>query len=456
MPQNFQDAIFVTRVLGLQYLWIDSLCIVQDSTEDWAIEGSQMDKIYKHAFVTIAATSASTSEEGFLDYVFRDRMFSILIQTQEDHELVPPRTEDSFITARYMETRSGSWLDRDVDNTTWNARGWTLQERHLSRRIIHFSKSQIFWECRRGFMSECGQRILNLPYSITRAYGPNDSSDDSEPESCDAYEVVSLDAELQTTVETPLVVIRTGLYNYWFQVLADYSRRKLTYASDKFPAISGLVKEVNAWHLDITQREDQYVAGIWIGALADCLLWMPEDPMAMSDPGIYRAPSWSWARWDGIIAPSPRVWTDLRPESCLVEYIDHEIVLNTPNRYGSIKSAVLRVRARIIGIVRRARYAGRDDGASYSFCIAALQGDVGFMTFDRGQEVKTDTVESVLHADFYAMQVMRQNAQLPDRSGIVLQMSGRDGTFERVGVFQLDEKHLDLFSSVGKDIVTLV
>lgn len=76
MPQNFQDAIVITRALGSRYIWIESLCIVQDSNADWAYEGSQMDKAYKFARLTLAAASASTSEHGFLDYNFKDRTFT--------------------------------------------------------------------------------------------------------------------------------------------------------------------------------------------------------------------------------------------------------------------------------------------------------------------------------------------------------------------------------------------
>jgi hypothetical protein len=93
MPLNYQDAVIMTRALGLRYLWIDSLCIHQDSAEDWAKEGSQMDKIYKCAWVTLVATSASTSEDGFLDYLLQDRMF--LIQVPHGHD--PPSGQDDSL-----------------------------------------------------------------------------------------------------------------------------------------------------------------------------------------------------------------------------------------------------------------------------------------------------------------------------------------------------------------------
>jgi hypothetical protein len=135
MPQNFQDAIFMTRALGSQYIWIDSLCIIQDSADDWAHEGSQMDKTYKFARLTLAATSASTSEDGFLDYTLKGSTFTIPLT----HCSSP-----SDIVAQHQEKRSYDRMEPSVDDTIWNTRGWTLQERHLSRRILHFTQPQIF------------------------------------------------------------------------------------------------------------------------------------------------------------------------------------------------------------------------------------------------------------------------------------------------------------------------
>jgi hypothetical protein len=360
MPCNDQDAVIMTQALGLRYLWIDSLCIHQDSAEDWANEGSQMDKIYKCAWVTLAATSASTSEDGFLDYLLKDRMFPIQIPHSHD---TPPgqdgflQSESHQIFARLMERRDSHRFEADVDGATWNERGWTLQERHLARRIIHFSRSQVFWECRRGIESECGQRIVQLPFSITQAYGPEDSpSEDSSDSGSLQSETEQILGSNDNTPESSesgrdsvqnyeTAVAKTRLYTWWFQVLGDYSRRKLTYASDKLAAISGIAKEVNTMHHSITQSEDQYMVGLWLDALADCLLWKPENRAAMADPGLFRAPSWSWARWDGAIMPTSAVCPNLDEESNMIEYVAHEIALSSTNRYGSITNAVMKLRA---------------------------------------------------------------------------------------------------------------
>ncbi|CAN9146386.1 unnamed protein product [Alternaria alternata] len=451
-------------------------------SSDWAKEGAQMDKVYKSAFVTLAATSASTSEDGFLDYMLADKTFTIPLLRYPDGQLAdgsPDTVVAESIVARYMEGRDTQHMETDVDGSTWNERAWTLQERHLARRIIHFSANQIFWECRRGFASECGYRIMRLPVSLTRTYGADDSSEESSDEDADdaASPLARSGSEISERLSTSegsdsesdswdhTLATRSAVYFWWFQILADYSRRKLTFASDKFPAISGLVKELNHTLLtQVTYEEDQYIAGLWLGALADSLLWAPERPEAMTDPadpGVYRAPSWSWARWDGATIPYSRGgrWPDIRPEDSTIEYIGHDVELDTLNEYGSIRLAFLTLRAGIAQIVRQKRYtenntAGRTMG-TYHIAWEDAGESLGFMTYDQiglmGSEEASDHL--------YAMQVKvhESTSSTPNtRCGLVLRLGTTAGTYERVGTFQLDDEHSGAFSTIEREDVILV
>ncbi|CAN9440389.1 unnamed protein product [Alternaria alternata] len=451
-------------------------------SSDWAKEGAQMDKVYKSAFVTLAATSASTSEDGFLDYMLADKTFTIPLLRYPDGQLAdgsPDTVVAESIVARYMEGRDTQHMETDVDGSTWNERAWTLQERHLARRIIHFSANQIFWECRRGFASECGYRIMRLPVSLTRTYGADDSSEESSDEDADdaASPLARSGSEISERLSTSegsdsesdswdhTLATRSAVYFWWFQILADYSRRKLTFASDKFPAISGLVKELNHTLLtQVTYEEDQYVAGLWLGALADSLLWAPEYPEAMTDPtnpGNYRAPSWSWARWDGATIPYSRGgrWPDIRPEASTIEYLGHKVELDTLNEYGSIRSASLTLRAGIMRIMLQKRYtenntAGRTMG-TYHVAREDAGESLGFMTYD--QIGLMDSEEAGDH--LYAMQVKvhesSENTWI-GRCGLVIRPSTTAGTFERVGTFQLDDEHSEAFSTIEREVITLV
>jgi hypothetical protein len=66
LPKTLQDAVFLTRYLGIRYLWADCLCILQDDKADWEYEASRMADVYSNAYLTIAATRASHCGEGFL------------------------------------------------------------------------------------------------------------------------------------------------------------------------------------------------------------------------------------------------------------------------------------------------------------------------------------------------------------------------------------------------------
>jgi hypothetical protein len=122
LPQSFEDAVILTRKLGKEYLWVDSLCIIQSDHEDWAKESETMFRVFKNAYCTIAATSAENSRKGFLRGIL----------TQVNSDSLP----DDF--------------ERNVHNGVLNTRAWVLQERVLSRRTIHFTERQLFWDCGGG------------------------------------------------------------------------------------------------------------------------------------------------------------------------------------------------------------------------------------------------------------------------------------------------------------------
>ena len=132
LPKTFQDAVVVTRELGIRYLWVDSLCIIQDSAEDWATESSNMRLIYKNCILNIAATAAQDSSIG----CFFDRNTNI----------VRPCRIEITETGIYDFLSSNAWFD-DVISAPLNQRAWVVQEQLLAPRVLHFGKTQLFWEC---------------------------------------------------------------------------------------------------------------------------------------------------------------------------------------------------------------------------------------------------------------------------------------------------------------------
>jgi hypothetical protein len=139
LPNTFQDAITVTRELGVEYLWIDSLCIIQDGDggADWDKESKQMENVFSSAYCTIAATSARNMKDGFLK------------------QMSPKYLQVQSLSGRRFSISSGpDNFELDVNKAELNTRAWVMQERVLSRRTIHFSANQMYWDCQQGVYCE--------------------------------------------------------------------------------------------------------------------------------------------------------------------------------------------------------------------------------------------------------------------------------------------------------------
>ncbi|KAL8721178.1 MAG: hypothetical protein Q9181_007763 [Wetmoreana brouardii] len=272
LPQTFKDAVNTTRSLGIPYLWIDSLCIIQDSPEDWAEEASKMANVYAGALCTLSALSSKDSTGGFFrttekhtDFVFR-----------YDLELGDQRV-------RVFPCEPNSW---SLSGPLMK-RAWTLQERELSNRILHFSRDDLLWECKTMKGS------LDMPYLPYRAY-------DSDPANRLLYD----NARKSIDPKDPSFEFR----KCWFNTVEDYTQRKITYGKDKLIAISGLA---HRYHRD---GRGHYAAGLWQADMPSALLWRvyqypPNLTQAVNAsprlpprrPETYRAPSWSWASVDGHV-----------------------------------------------------------------------------------------------------------------------------------------------------------
>jgi hypothetical protein len=140
LPKTFQDAVKVTRELGVLYLWIDSLCIIQyeDDGEDWKRESGRMESVFSYAYCTIAATAAVDSNSGFLERDIRPEYVHV---------------QDASGNQFYISTDIDDF-DNDVGKARLNTRAWVMQEGVLARRTIHFSANQMYWECGEGVYCE--------------------------------------------------------------------------------------------------------------------------------------------------------------------------------------------------------------------------------------------------------------------------------------------------------------
>jgi hypothetical protein len=143
LPHTFRDAIKVTKALGIRYLWIDTLCIIQDDKVDLESQIKQMEDIYRSAYLTLSATCAASTTDGFL-------------KRQPNHkrndQLQMP--DDSGRLRQFYFCDPIDDFKHDVELSDLSKRGWVFQERALSRRIIHFTSNQVYWECGTGIRCE--------------------------------------------------------------------------------------------------------------------------------------------------------------------------------------------------------------------------------------------------------------------------------------------------------------
>ena len=287
LTKTFRDAIDICRYLGLPYLWIDSLCIIQDSSEDWEIQSALMAHIYGECDLNIAATSAEDGNVG----CFFDRPKDWTVQIRplpEKEDLIYDCMPSPLIHP-----------DRDV----LNQRGWVVQERYLSRRTVHFTATQVFWEC--DGAAACETCPGGYPVKATTF--------------CE-YELK-----------------RRGITRSdWDKLVTRYSAAHLTQPGDRLIAVEGLARAIHA------NTSDHYVAGMWREWIERQLAWSPSENFRLIDNTS--TPSWSWASGVGGVS-LPLVWFDGTDNGTTdVALYDLQVEYRSENTFRDVKCALLRLR----------------------------------------------------------------------------------------------------------------
>ncbi|KAH8803491.1 heterokaryon incompatibility protein-domain-containing protein [Xylogone sp. PMI_703] len=302
-PATFRDAITITRKLGIRYLWIDSLCIIQGDAEDWEIEASRMADVYRNAYLTIAASNASSDDEGFLKP--RRAACSSL-------KVFSPLGRSAQVYLTHENTDSGEWIyNSDAFRGPLTTRGWTLQEAYLSKRKLKFLEHEILWDCQ-----EC-KREEHKSSDIGNLYASNDES-----------------------VEVLLPLRREDflpVYRGWYTMVEEYSTRHLSFHADRLPALSGLAS------LTAMPWDGIYLAGIWWEDAVYGICWRRKNPSLIKSD-CYISPSWSWASVIGPVTFPGQSGSnsDLLPLS-LVSFKEHYMGHGGLDKFGRVDSGWIRI-----------------------------------------------------------------------------------------------------------------
>lgn len=383
LPQTVQDALTVCTSLGMAYLWVDALCIVQDDADDWRSESARMMDIYANSVITVTAMEPDSCMKGFLGpQSLGTHAFQHKINVHVPSSLGGPA--DHLFARGDMVSHPGKF--------SLDLRGWCLQESVLPPRRLVFDGIEMSWHCFERSMCECGHMDEN---------------------SCGDFAHLKMQPEWADTSSSQLA----DVYSAWLDLAREYSQRHLTRSSDKLVAISGLaallekrVAGLEQQHGDkdvsvlahvkdfstgvtapryaasspfaATCGPGDYFAGIWKAYLVPSMSWtIDTDLLARSNRHVqkryseYCAPSWSWAsidgpvrfphmdvqvgRWDG---QSVRLTCDVVVEDVRCVPVDPS------NQYGALSSAFIQLTGPMVPVELRALHIDEDSVTdSYAF-----------------------------------------------------------------------------------------
>ncbi|OIW35314.1 HET-domain-containing protein [Coniochaeta ligniaria NRRL 30616] len=346
IPKTIQDAVVVTAALGLQYLWIDSFCIIQDDPDDFALQMAEVPSIYAYAAVTIVACRAETASQGFLRDINLDKDTSLAVR-------LPFRCPGGSLGNAFITSIANS---RDAEPIDYRA--WTFQEFYLPARLLQFGSRQLRWQCPESSMED------GFSDGWKRGYNPEDSL--LQPSTNRSQMEESFSSYASRGMR------KAELYAHavsdWMSLIAVYTFRRLAYAEDRSWAASGLAEAFS------TVIDDEYLAGHWRGSLPNSLLWFiatdaknlghgreAEIPqLGRRLEGKYLGPSWSWT---SVLGKANCLYSQATTRDTRLVLLDAGVTLIEPKaRYGGVSSGFVTVRGRM----RNALYYG--PGAGQAEC----------------------------------------------------------------------------------------
>ncbi|KAF2664753.1 HET-domain-containing protein, partial [Microthyrium microscopicum] len=400
LPKTFQEAITFLRYLKIRYIWIDSLCILQDSEEDWLEHSGSMADIYSSAFITIAATRASDGTVGLFsetgEVEINNGKAKLLICEQPKHAHPGEVTSDRFPLL---------------------TRGWVAQEMLLSPRVIHFCNGELVYECMHEIMCSC---CTLEDSSLGRDYGSK-----SQIWSSAVSNSTSSKHKLWSSTSTAQPVVTTVSefgtkyqsearhFSHWRQMISKYSDLNLTYEKDRFPAMSGLARRFSS------NYGTTYAAGLWIENLHNDLLWvMPHRSKPEKRKVDAQAPTWSWVSCGSgtssyMCDPGSSLYFSVLSVDC-VPLSDHD-------PFGQLKTATLTLQGPLISLVLTPTRKGYD--AEFE--------ERGGITVEPDLNLNSVLKAANQNGLFFGLAIVRQESEV---RGLVLYRQG-NGNYERVGLW---------------------
>ncbi|PYI07227.1 hypothetical protein BO78DRAFT_429049 [Aspergillus sclerotiicarbonarius CBS 121057] len=323
LPQTIEDALSLTESLGFERIWIDALCIVQDSPDDKAAQIPAMSQIYGFATFTIVAAAGPNVNSGLPGLHPGTRFL------EQKEVIVRPYGELPGFSLMTTLQPLGDNGHHYLEGTDWNSRGWTMQERTLSRRVLVFTREQVYWACRKASWYE-------------ESYFENSSLQ------CHRFHETALELSLRRSSRNRYQPegSQPQLWRIYQTLVTNYTRRNFTYDGDVFDGFSAITQGLSSlsgedflWGLPRSHFEQSLLWSSFTGQRRR--LEKSTLPMTSLPDHVY-FPSWSWMGWVGetfICIGDERFDTDLGeiPEILCYEHIHSPLSLRrvrpTPAQY---------------------------------------------------------------------------------------------------------------------------
>ncbi|KAK3298672.1 heterokaryon incompatibility protein-domain-containing protein [Chaetomium fimeti] len=456
VPQTVRDTVTLCRGLKLENLWVDSLCIAQDDTQDWLQQSAEMRDIYANAHLTIAAEEPASCKLGFLgEQQFGKPGWQRVFTTHVPKEAGGP---DNQLILRPVEEGETITSGRD-ERCSLDSRGWCLQESILPTRRLCFNGKEMSWECGRRRICECGHALWGIT-ARPISYG-------------------NVGARIKQGYQKGRWDKCTPRDD-WKEMVEDYSRRSLSKKTDKLSAISGLAKlfvgapweQKPYWYpgggplalpRTLALTVDNYKAGLWMNTfISDLAWWLVEPGSENSGPVPYSAPSWSWASVDGPVrfqyseAAYSRDPTAIRRIDCTADDVRCETIVPSDHT-GPLKAAytVLTgplVTAELVDHPPTPYYTGTGfpgEIPAHRLYVHGLQLYSAEVALDQPRDVFKD--QAFFFFRLFTWKTQNGKRVMNKAWFLVLKRSSRDeAAFERIGVgVWLDPRESDLPSFDG-------
>ncbi|KAF2802742.1 uncharacterized protein BDZ99DRAFT_576624 [Mytilinidion resinicola] len=452
LPKTWSDAMTIAKRLGIRYIWIDALCVLQDCEEEQQQNSFQESEIYRKSWVTISAAGSINDDEG----CFFDRDSRTIERVHVDL----PAAHGADGLQKFTLGRRVEWYFWEkLFEQPLLEKAESFQKRLFARRVLHMGRDQLFWECEKAdccelFPSSIPRHLeLHNNFATKRSYARYRQGNATE-----SLAHLTGDGVTEAAKQQVNAVI-------WESITKSYSQCTPTVPEAKLPALSNIAREMSQ-----VFKGDEYLAGTWKSQLPRALLWQTTGKQGTHRSQRYRAPSWSWASVDGEIQ-----WQGV-PLPSYPATIDYALVSPIDDPLGRVDGGVLRITSnfglvnwrrceRCTGYTSHKDMSIPDDGYGFSHRDFSLDEPIHHSAFN----VNLDDPSEALTGDLFVLLVAWSYgtffdpvSQMPDRrSGPYLlfltRVQGTTNFFRRVAVgWNCDYFPTEWIESLPRETIFLV